>query len=341
MNKGGCKIGRKKEPKGGCKIGKKNPETTKTSKQLEDETTKKKIEKPKAKKVKAKAKAKMPKTLRIKETVATGVNRSKAEKKARIVAKVLKLGKEQVAKKQKTKKDYTAPKKLRTELLDSFGLTNAEANKMDPTKLFGMLPPEIGQMILTPSLRGGGVQVARHPLSTDADFKEVFQKIYKLRVKRGNVNSKAAIKDITDMVNSFYREVLKKRIKRGRRYTEFNILEDLQRSGKLEAGRKYLLADFEKAKVNFAERDAEKAKAKTAGIEYDADEVKRRFKVGQLLIGQSRFIDSGDATRKGKFLAKPNFTIVKFTPKGVSIKSKEGKITSISYKVFRNRFSNN
>ena len=49
---------------------------------------------------------------------------------------------------------------MRTELQDSFGLSNAEANKMDPTKLFGMLPPEIGRMILTPSLRGGGVQVA-------------------------------------------------------------------------------------------------------------------------------------------------------------------------------------
>ncbi len=27
MNKGGCKTGRKQEPKGGCKVGKKNPET--------------------------------------------------------------------------------------------------------------------------------------------------------------------------------------------------------------------------------------------------------------------------------------------------------------------------
>ena len=201
MNKGGCKTGRKGEtPNGGCKIGKKNPTKTRERRrantpQLESLPTTP-IDRPKKKKLiikkktvveKKAPKAQMPNPKTVVDVqkkkpnkkflvitkrlpVATGVIRSKAEKKARIIGKVRKLGKEQVEKKQKTKKNFTAPKKLRTELLDSYGLTNAEANKMDATKLFGMLPPEIGRMILTPSMRGGGLQVGRHNIKSKVKY---------------------------------------------------------------------------------------------------------------------------------------------------------------------------
>lgn len=226
------------------------------------------------------------------------------------------------------------------------GLTQSQANNMTPMALFGLLPKELGKMVLLPSQRGGGVKVARPPLSTDADFKDIFQKMYKLRVKKGNVNSKAAIKDITGMVNSFYKEVfhttfnlvLTNRIKRGKRYTDLNIFKDLQRQGKLEAGRKILLADFEKAKVNFAAKDVEKAKAKSDSIEYYADEVKRKFEVGNSIIGVGRTIDRDDATRANKFVAGDKFTIVKFNPKGVSIKDKDGKTKQVGFRFFEDRF---
>tara|TARA_R110002073_G_scaffold203016_1_gene362589 strand:+ start:23 stop:970 length:948 start_codon:yes stop_codon:yes gene_type:complete len=39
------------------------------------------------------------------------------------------------------------------------GLTQSEANEMEPMALFGLLPKELGKMVLNPSLRGGGVKL--------------------------------------------------------------------------------------------------------------------------------------------------------------------------------------
>jgi len=95
MNKGGCKTGRKQEPKGGCKVGKKNPETR--GKTID--RPKKKIEKPKPKKVVAKPKMIIKITSKSDPAnKAMGAIKSKA--KNRIQEKVKKLGSEQVKKKQ-------------------------------------------------------------------------------------------------------------------------------------------------------------------------------------------------------------------------------------------------
>lgn len=45
------------------------------------------------------------------------------------------------------------------------GLTQSEANAMNPMALFGMLPLELARMVMTPSLRGGGVKVGETPVN--------------------------------------------------------------------------------------------------------------------------------------------------------------------------------
>ena len=48
-----------------------------------------------------------------------------------------------------------------SQLTKMTGLSRADANKMDPAQLFGMLPSGVKQMALIPSQRGGGPKVAR------------------------------------------------------------------------------------------------------------------------------------------------------------------------------------
>ena len=74
-------------------------------------------------------------------------------------------------------KKKAAPKKIpaaaiakaKTELEKRTGLTKAEANKLSPTELFGMLPPEIRRMILDPKITG--VKVGNRVLLKDFDMR--------------------------------------------------------------------------------------------------------------------------------------------------------------------------
>ena len=50
-------------------------------------------------------------------------------------------------------------RKAHPELNAITGLTPSEANAMTPMALFGMLPKELGKMVLNPSQRGGGVKL--------------------------------------------------------------------------------------------------------------------------------------------------------------------------------------
>ena len=100
---------------------------------------------------------------------AKGVEKSKAEKKARIQQKVRDLGKAQIAKKKEKKKDFTAPakqqkpkepKKTAGESLT--GLTAAQMNAMSPAELFGKLPVRVASgVVLNP--KRTGVKVAQDP----------------------------------------------------------------------------------------------------------------------------------------------------------------------------------
>ena len=81
------------------------------------------------------------------------------------------------APKKKAPKKKAAPKKkipkaaiakAKTELEKRTGLTKAQANKLSPTELFGMLPPEIRRMILDPKITG--VKVGNRVLLKDFDM---------------------------------------------------------------------------------------------------------------------------------------------------------------------------
>jgi len=135
--KGGCLVGAKqRKPKGGCKIGNKGvgkeevkPKTRKPKLvpvRPAPAVPKKKAAPKKQKfnvrtlaqkeKMKSVAKVAAKKGKRIMKgktgglkPAAAGVAKSKAEKKARIIKKVREVGREQIAKKNKKKADYTAP----------------------------------------------------------------------------------------------------------------------------------------------------------------------------------------------------------------------------------------
>jgi len=122
QNKGGCKVGKKApegKPKGGCKVGKRNPTTKeKTVAAVAAGVARKFNVRTLAQKEKMKSVAKVAakKGKRIMKgkagglkPAAAGVVKSKAEKKARIIKKVREVGREQIAKKNKKKADYTAP----------------------------------------------------------------------------------------------------------------------------------------------------------------------------------------------------------------------------------------
>ncbi len=71
-------------------------------------------------------------------------------------------------KKPKKKPSAAAIARAKTELAKT-GLTRAQANKLSPTELFGMLPPEIRRMILDP--KQTGIKVGNRMLLKDFDVK--------------------------------------------------------------------------------------------------------------------------------------------------------------------------
>jgi hypothetical protein len=81
-------------------------------------------------------------------------------------------------------KKKAAPKKIpaaaiakaKTELEKRTGLTKAEANKLSPTELFGMLPPEIRRMILDPKITG--VKVGNRVLLKDFNMSDKYSREY-------------------------------------------------------------------------------------------------------------------------------------------------------------------
>ena len=89
----------------------------------------------------------------------------KEEKKPEVKSQLPKLKEKpvklRVAPKPKKAKPVAKPK-LKGEL-GKFGLTKKEAKKMDPAKLFGMLPKELRQNILNPKITG--VKVGAPPLT--------------------------------------------------------------------------------------------------------------------------------------------------------------------------------
>ncbi len=159
MDKGGCKTGRKKEPKGGCKVGKK------------------KETKPVEKKVKLKVVPKGTFDLRRLQLEAEknekdAKNKIDLKKRKFIVRKNMaevkkKQRKFNVKKPKQVKfnvKKLPPKKEIVSELTKFTGLTKTEANKLSPEKLFGMLPVELRKNILSPSETGQKVGVAP-PLS--------------------------------------------------------------------------------------------------------------------------------------------------------------------------------
>ena len=91
--------------------------------------------------------------------------------------KFKKIVKEPVKKRYKFKKKelvgvqfgiHQKGKELPTELMGMYGLTNKEANKMNPLELFGLLAPELKQIILDPKTTGVKVgQVSISKLGED------------------------------------------------------------------------------------------------------------------------------------------------------------------------------
>ena len=165
-NKGGCEVG-KKEEKGGCLKGKKAMPVKLNiieKKPVVKKRVPKKLNIVETKK-KPVVKKRVPKKLNIKPA------KKKIEpKKKPVVKKRLptKLNIKPVQKKKMVKK---LPTKLNIiekhpELMAITGLTTKKANAKTPLELFGMLPKEIGQMVLNPSQRGGGVKL------TDPAIKE-------------------------------------------------------------------------------------------------------------------------------------------------------------------------
>jgi len=68
------------------------------------------------------------------------------------------------------------PKKITLpELKAITGLSKAEANKLKPEELFGLLPKELSQMVLQPSKRGGGVKLGHINIKdfTLDDFEDI------------------------------------------------------------------------------------------------------------------------------------------------------------------------
>tara|TARA_R110000772_G_scaffold117112_1_gene222446 strand:- start:401 stop:1090 length:690 start_codon:yes stop_codon:yes gene_type:complete len=110
-------------------------------------------------------------------------------------------------KKLKFKVNKPLAKKPESQLSKMTGLSRAEANKMDPAQLFGMLPKELGKMVLQPSRRGGGVSVGT-PLKFNPSSGLLDTKGYN---NRGRENIKAIINDERRNLRKQLNRLLKKK----------------------------------------------------------------------------------------------------------------------------------
>jgi len=96
------------------------------------------------------------------------------------------------------------PKKITLpELKAITGLSKAEANKLKPEELFGLLPKELSQMVLQPSKRGGGVKLGHINIKdfTLDDFEDI--KPDYLRNSVSNTNESMMFnQDFTDVLTA-------------------------------------------------------------------------------------------------------------------------------------------
>jgi len=175
-NKGGCAEG-KKEGKGGCKVGKKKKLVVKPKGTLSLPKAKKKIEKtaaaPTKNKTAVKPVAKKKAMVGKKKLVIVSNGPFARQKKLKDTKAKTEEVKKEIARQKKAKARAEVAKSLAKvkkdelpELMAITGLGKSEANAKSPLELFGMLPKELGQMVLNPSQRGGGAKVGHQsPLS--------------------------------------------------------------------------------------------------------------------------------------------------------------------------------
>ena len=227
-------------------------------------------------------------------------------------------------KKLKIKINKPVVKKLESQLSKVTGLSNAEANKMNPTQLFGMLPTELRTMITTPSKRGGGVSIGSY---TSAEFKNDLEKIYKIEFPRGRFGSANANKELNSMARQFL-DMAGRKLKRGTNYKNIKLSTSLDRK-KL---RNIVEESMAISKKQAAKALASKASSKVVDRAEDEKRTRSKLKIGQTIRPDAISFYGDDATRelvherlgeKGK--------IVKFTATGVSIKMDDGKMRSIKY----------
>jgi len=108
------------------------------------------------------------------------ISKAIREKKIKVVKKPMTEKQKKISKAIKEKKVKVVPRKPKKitlpELKAITGLSKAEANKLKPEELFGLLPKELSQMVLQPSKRGGGVKVGQMDIKdfTLDDFEEVY-----------------------------------------------------------------------------------------------------------------------------------------------------------------------
>lgn len=111
------------------------------------------------------------------------ISKAIKKKKIKVVKKPMTEKQKKVSKaiKEKKVKVKTKPKKITLpELKAITGLSKAEANKLNPEELFGLLPKELSQMVLQPSKRGGGVKVGQMNIKdyTLEDYEEFNRDFY-------------------------------------------------------------------------------------------------------------------------------------------------------------------
>ena len=157
--KGGCEIG-KKSGQGGCKTGKKKKKGP---------ATKPKTEATKLKGLKVKLEGKKKELVKLQEMKRS---RDEAKPKPKIKFKVVK---KEVKKPVKKKIKFKIKPAELPELKAITGLTKAQANKLEPAVLFGMLPKELAKdIVLNP--KATGVKVGK-----DSSKKEMSEKSIKAK----------------------------------------------------------------------------------------------------------------------------------------------------------------
>ena len=186
--KGGCEIG-KKSDQGGCKTGKKKKKGP---------ATKPKTGATKLKGLKFKLETKRKELVKLQEMKK---KRDDAKPKPKIKFKVVK---KEVKKPIKKKIKFKIKPAELPELKAITGLTKAQANKLEPAVLFGMLPKELAKdIVLKPSVTG--VKVAQQMLS-ETELKDKIMEILKInnpriRIDSGNAKTKGN-KILTDALKT-------------------------------------------------------------------------------------------------------------------------------------------